>query len=129
MENKEIKLPLTIQEPTLEHLQEALQTLVAEQQDLSKQAAHSTLSLSRLNQRLVIFERYFIAISRKGHASGGSEGDREEKKVAIDDEESLKGDKEKETELPESGGGGGVSVEVKKEGKLVVEKKPPGSTK
>lgn len=117
-----------IQEPTLENLQEALQTLVAEQQDLSKQAAHSTLSLSRLNQRLVIFERYFIALSRKGLPSSRGEAEREEKVVVIEDEESLKGDKEKETELPESGSGVSV-VEVKKEGKSPVEVKQSSPAK
>ena len=66
----------------MEHLGEALQTLVAEQQDLSLRAARSTLSLHRLNQRLVVLERYFIALSRKGLSSGvgevegGGEGDK-----------------------------------------------------
>ena len=120
------------QEPTLEHLKEALQTLVAEQQDLSKQAAHSTLSLSRLNQRLVIFERYFIALSRKGLSTRGTEGDGEETKVSIEDEEGLKGDKEKETELPESGSIvhiSGGDDDLKKERKSAVENKQPGGLK
>ena len=117
------------QEPTLEHLREALQTLVTEQQDLSKQAAHSTLSLSRLNQRLVIFERYFIAISRKGLSTQETEGEGEEKGVTfLEDEESLKGDKEKETELPESETVV-VGEEMKKEVKSSPEKKPPSSPK
>ena len=66
----------------MDHLAEALQTLVAEQQDLSLRAARSTLSLHRLNQRLVVLERYFIALSRKGLSSGvvevegGEEGDK-----------------------------------------------------
>lgn len=116
------------QEPTLEHLREALQTLVTEQQDLSKQAAHSTLSLSRLNQRLVVFERYFIAISRKGLSAPEPEGEGEENGVTLEDEESLKGDKEKETELPESETVV-VGEELKKEGKTPPEKKPPSSPK
>lgn len=116
------------QEPTLEHLREALQTLVTEQQDLSKQAAHSTLSLSRLNQRLVVFERYFIAISRKGLSTPEIEVEGEEKVVALEDEESLKGDKEKETELPESETVV-VGEEMKKEGTSSPEKKPPSSPK
>ena len=70
------------QETSVEHLGEALQTLVAEQQDLSLRAARSTLSLHRLNQRLVVLERFFIALSRKGLSSGlgevegGEEGDK-----------------------------------------------------
>ena len=119
-------MPSFHQEPTLEHLQEALQTLVTEQQDLSKQAAHSTLSLSRLNQRLVIFERYFIAISRKGLSSTETEGEGEDIQLTLEDEESLKGDKEKETELPESETVV-VGEEIKKEGKTSVEKKQPSS--
>ena len=109
-------------------MQEALQTLVTEQQDLSRQAAHSTLSLSRLNQRLVIFERYFIAISRKGLSTPGTEGDGEEKKVVVEDEESLKGDKEKEMELPESETVV-VGEEMKKESKAHVEKKQSSTPK
>ena len=58
----------------MEHLQEALQVLVAEQQDLSHQAAQSMLSLSRLGQRLVVMERCCIALFRKGLSSGGEEG-------------------------------------------------------
>ena len=75
-------LPYSTQETSVEHLGEALQTLVAEQQDLSLRAARSTLSLHRLNQRLVVLERYFIALSRKGLSSGvgevegGEEGDK-----------------------------------------------------
>ena len=70
------------QETSVEHLGEALQTLVAKQQDLSLRAARSTLSLHRLNQRLVVLEWYFIALSRKGLSSGvgevdgGEEGDK-----------------------------------------------------
>ena len=121
-------MSLFLQEPTLEHLREALQTLVTEQQDLSKQAAHSTLSLGRLNQRLVVFERYFIAISRKGLSTPEIEAEGEEKVVTLEDEESLKGDKEKETELPESETVV-VGEEIKKEGKSSPEKKPPSSPK
>ena len=103
---------------------------MSEQQELSKQAAHSTLSLSRLNQRLVVFERYFIALWRKGLVTGEGEAEKEENQVAIEDEESLKGDKEKETELPESGSAVVVvEEEVKKEENVVVEKKQINSTK
>lgn len=38
--------------------------LVKEQQALAVQAATSTLSALRLRQRLVILERYFIALNR-----------------------------------------------------------------
>ena len=49
---------------------------MGEQQDISHQAALSTLSLNRLNQRLVVMERYFIALSHKGLScvEGESEG-------------------------------------------------------
>ncbi len=50
----------------MEHLREALHTLVAEQQELYQKAAYSTLSLGRLHQRLVLMERYFLAMARKG---------------------------------------------------------------
>lgn len=50
----------------MEHLRESLHTLVMEQQELYQKAAHSALSISRLNQRLVIMERYFLALTRKG---------------------------------------------------------------
>ncbi len=48
------------------HLREALHTLVGEQQELYQKAAHSALSLGRLHQRLVLMERYFLAMVRKG---------------------------------------------------------------
>ena len=82
-----------------------------------------------MNQRLVIFERYFIALWRKGLVTGGGEAEKEEKMVAVEDEESLKGDKEKETELPESGSVVAVVEEVKKEEKAVAEKKQISSAK
>lgn len=50
----------------MEHLKESLHTLVLEQQDLAHKAALSTLSLGRLHQRLVIMERFFLAMTRKG---------------------------------------------------------------
>ena len=40
--------------------------LVAEQQDLSHQAVQSNLSLNRLNQRVGVLERHFIAVLRRG---------------------------------------------------------------
>ena len=57
-----------------------------------------------------------------------AEGEGEENRVMIEDEESLKGDKEKETELPESESVV-VGEEMKKEGLTAVEKKPPISPK
>ena len=83
-----------LQEPTAEHLQEALQVLVAEQQDLSHQAAQSMLSLSRLGQRLVVLERCCIALHRKGLSlgaagEGGHEGEEAEgEKSEVDAKES-----------------------------------------
>lgn len=50
----------------MEHLRESLRTLVVEQQELYHKAAHSALSIGRLHQRLVIMERYFLALTRKG---------------------------------------------------------------
>lgn len=47
-------------------MREALHTLVTEQQELYQKAAHSALSLGRLNQRVIIMERYFLAMVRKG---------------------------------------------------------------
>lgn len=76
------------QEPTLAHLREALRTLVSEQQETSLKAACTTSSLNRLNKRLVLFERYLIALSRKGvepaeevEGGGGEEEEEEEEKM------------------------------------------------
>lgn len=62
------------QEPSVEHLRESLHTLVGEQQELYQKAAHSALSLGRMHQRLVIMERYFLALTRKGVAPEPEEG-------------------------------------------------------
>ncbi len=74
-----------MQEPTADHLTEAIQTLTAEQQDILQKAAKTTPSLSRLHQRLVVMERYIIALSRKGvvpclsrETSDGTEEEKEE---------------------------------------------------
>lgn len=45
-------------------LKESLYVLVKEQQALATQTATTTLSAMRLKQRLVILERYFIALNR-----------------------------------------------------------------
>ena len=110
----------------MDHLREALQTLVAEQQDLSQKAAQSTLSLSRLNQRLVILERYFVALSRKGISSSGSEDGGEkgaEGEGALDEaeDEEIKDGEKKFKELPESEVG--VNTDVNKEVVALEEKK------
>ncbi len=100
------------QEPTADHLTEAIQALVTEQQDISQKAAKTTPSLSRLHHRLVVMERYILALSRKGavpcepsDAGEAGEGVEEEK-------EEIDGSEKEEGVKP---------LEVKKE--PVVEKK------
>ncbi|KAK2509156.1 hypothetical protein MC885_004362 [Smutsia gigantea] len=51
-------------QPDVNELKECLSVLVKEQQALAVQSATTTLSALRLQQRLVILERYFIALSR-----------------------------------------------------------------
>ncbi|XP_041440166.1 E3 ubiquitin-protein ligase HERC2 isoform X2 [Xenopus laevis] len=51
-------------QPDVNELKECLYTLVKEQQLLAAQTAKTTLSAIRLKQRLVILERYFIALNR-----------------------------------------------------------------
>lgn len=50
--------------PTKEQLSACLSSLNAEQHRLCSHASNSSLSATRLQQRLVIFKRYFIALSR-----------------------------------------------------------------
>lgn len=80
-----------VQEPTADHLTEAIQALAAEQQDILQKAAKTTPSLSRLHQRLVVLERYIIALSRKGAVPsqpGAGDGTPvEEEKEETDDRE------------------------------------------
>lgn len=45
-------------------LKECLYVLVKEQQVLATQTATTTLSAMRLKQRLIVLERYFIALNR-----------------------------------------------------------------
>lgn len=45
-------------------LKECLSVLVKEQQALAIQSATTTLSALRLKQRLIVLERYFIALNR-----------------------------------------------------------------
>lgn len=93
----------TPQEPSLEHLRESLHTLVGEQQELYQKAAHSALSIGRLNQRVIIMERYFLGLTRKGVAPEPEEGagDREELEENGAMEEREAGGVTK-SELPES---------------------------
>ena len=103
----------------MEHLREALHTLVIEQQELYQKAAYSTLSLGRLHQRLVLVERYFLAMARKGeepvevedmgqeaegspHHSGGVAGEDAEE-VEHGAVEEREGGGVIKPELPESG--------------------------
>ena len=94
------------------HLREALHTLVGEQQELYQKAAHSTLSLGRLHQRLVLMERYFLAMVRKGVVPPEVETEEAEREGAHG------GTAGEETEEVEHGaaeereGGGVVKVEL-----------------
>ncbi|KAM9300223.1 E3 ubiquitin-protein ligase HERC2 isoform 4-T5 [Morus bassanus] len=51
-------------QPDVNELKECLHVLVKEQQSLATQTATTALSAMRLKQRLVILERYFIALNR-----------------------------------------------------------------
>ncbi|KAF4799999.1 E3 ubiquitin-protein ligase HERC2 [Turdus rufiventris] len=51
-------------QPDVSELKECLHVLVKEQQTLATQTATTALSAMRLKQRLVILERYFIALNR-----------------------------------------------------------------
>ena len=56
-------------QPTPEQLREVLQGLIFEQQELASQAAGTTLSAMRLQQRLAVLGRYFIALCREQKAN------------------------------------------------------------
>jgi len=56
-------------QPTPEQLREVLQGLVFEQRELASQAAGTTLSAMRLQQRLAVLGRYFVALSRERKAN------------------------------------------------------------
>ncbi|CAI8025911.1 E3 ubiquitin-protein ligase HERC2 [Geodia barretti] len=92
------------QEPSLEHLREAVRTLATEQQELSLRAACSTSSLSRLNKRLVLFERVLIALSRREQEEkeGEREGGKGEREGGAGEEgegrEKMDRERERETE-------------------------------
>ena len=49
----------------MEQLLEAQHMIVTEQQEVSYKAAHSTPSLNRLQQRLIVMERVFIALANR----------------------------------------------------------------
>ncbi|KAJ8950705.1 hypothetical protein NQ318_012785, partial [Aromia moschata] len=53
-----------------EQLSQGILALNHEQKTLCSEAARSTLSSTRLCQRLFIFKRYFIALSRVPHSVG-----------------------------------------------------------
>ncbi|KAI8508669.1 E3 ubiquitin-protein ligase herc2, partial [Branchiostoma belcheri] len=55
-------------QPDICQLRECLQSLVFEQQQLCSQAAATTLSAVRLQQRLTVLQRYFIALARHNPA-------------------------------------------------------------
>ena len=96
----------------MDQLREALQTLVAEQQELAQKAAQTTPSLSRLSHRLVVLERYFIAVSRKGLTSSSSSSSSSLDAVEGGEGERGGGEGGKLSELPESGGGEGRGTDV-----------------
>ena len=49
----------------MDQLLEAQHMIVTEQQEVSYKAAHSTPSLNRLQQRLIVMERVFIALANR----------------------------------------------------------------
>lgn len=53
-----------------EELEECLQSLLFEHQKLCTEAACTSLSVTRLQQRLAVMERYFIALSRQAPVEG-----------------------------------------------------------
>ena len=56
-------------QPSPEQLREVLQGLTFEQRELASQAAGTTLSVMRLQQRLAVLGRYFVALSREREAT------------------------------------------------------------
>ncbi|KAI0242379.1 hypothetical protein LSAT2_013651 [Lamellibrachia satsuma] len=58
--------------PNEPRLKECLQSIISEQQKLVREAAGTTLSVVRLQQRIVVLERYFIALSRLSPIEGKS---------------------------------------------------------
>ena len=91
----------TKQEPTLDHLHEAMRTLCSEQQEISLRAACSTLSLSHLNKRVLLFERVLIALSRKEQDGEPGVVVRGEGEGGVEEEGGEKMDRERVRELEE----------------------------
>lgn len=54
-----------IKEPTLDQLVEAQRVIISEQQELTRNVARSTPSITRLQKRLRIMERVFIALTNR----------------------------------------------------------------
>lgn len=52
------------EQPSVDELRETLQALIYEQRELASIAAGTTLSAMRLQQRITVLGRYFIALSR-----------------------------------------------------------------
>ena len=52
-------------QPSVDELRETLQALICEQRELASIAAGTTLSAMRLQQRITVLGRYFIALSRQ----------------------------------------------------------------
>lgn len=55
-------------QPSTEQLRQVLQGLIFEQRELASQAAGTTLSAMRLQQRLAVLGRYFVALAREREA-------------------------------------------------------------
>ena len=55
-------------QPSTEQLREVLQGLIFEQRELASKAAGTTLSAMRLQQRLAVLGRYFVALAREREA-------------------------------------------------------------
>ena len=67
-------------EPTVDQLNTSLEEIVSEQHRLSFSVAHSTKGLRSLHRRMLVIERYFEALVRKGatQAVATDEGNKEE---------------------------------------------------
>ena len=60
-------------EPDEEELRDAVRSLVDEQHDSTWRAAGGTQSAERLQQRLAVFVRYFVALSRRAPSANANE--------------------------------------------------------
>lgn len=75
-------------QPSETQLQEALQALILEQHKLASQAAGTTLSAIRLQQRLAVLGRYFISLSR--HKQTVDDGNKDKGAPKVKTKTSLK---------------------------------------